>query len=100
VVKAEGKRDSVSQVSSYKVSVGNATVRVKTFHEVGPIVMEAVNNLVAQDPEGAAGGAMMANSAFHAEQVQYELDTRREWRTIVIVHGEEVPVVVRKRRLW
>jgi hypothetical protein len=64
-------------VSSYKVSVGNATVRVKTFQEAGAVVVEAVTNLLAEDPEGAAEGAMMANLAFSEGTVQHALDTHR-----------------------
>lgn len=82
------------------MSVGSATVRVKTFSGVGPVVMEALTSLLAEDPDGAAGGAMTANRAFYAEAVQHELGTRRTWRTIVSVHGEEVPVVVNKRRCF
>jgi hypothetical protein len=62
-------------VSSYKVSVGGTTVRVKTFREVGPVVMEALTNLLAQDPEAAAEGAMMPNRAFSVGTVQHALDT-------------------------
>jgi hypothetical protein len=80
--------------------VGNATVRVKTFKEVGPVVMEAVTDLLAEDPGGVAGGAMMVNRAFYAETVEHELDTRREWHTIVIVHGEEILVTVKKSSWW
>ncbi len=87
-------------MSRYKVTVGNATVRVKTFQEVGAVVVEAVTNLLAQDPEAAAEGAMMANRAFSVGTVQHALDTHGSWRTSVTVHGETVPVVVVKRRLW
>lgn len=87
-------------MSSYKVSVGDATVRVKTFREVGPVVMEALTNLLAQDPEAAAQGAMMANRAFSVGTVQHALDTHGSWRTSVTVRGEPVPVVVVKKRLW
>lgn len=84
---------------SYKVSVGSATRRLKTFQEAGAVVAEAVTDLLAQDPEGAAEGAMMANRAFSAGTVQHALDTHRSWRTSVTVDGEPVPVVV-KKRLW
>ncbi len=57
-------RSTISRVSSYKVSVGNSTIRVKTFQEVGPLVMDAPNNLLAQDPESVAEVAAMANRAF------------------------------------
>lgn len=43
-------------MSSYKVSVGDATVRVKTLQEAGSVVMEALTSLLAQDPQGAAEG--------------------------------------------
>lgn len=86
-------------MSSYTVSVGNATVRVKTFQEAGAVVVENVTNLLAQDPEGAAEGAMMANRAFSAGTVQHALDTHGSWRTSITVHGKSVPVVVVKERL-
>jgi len=87
-------------VSSYKVSVGDETVRVKTIQEVEYVIMDALTNLLAQDPEAAAEGARMANRAFSVGTVQHTLDTHGSWRTIVTVHGEPVPVVVVKRRLW
>lgn len=40
-------------MNSYEVSVGNAIVRMKTF-EAGPVVMEALAGLLAQDPEAIA----------------------------------------------
>ena len=79
-MRATVPRASVSRVSSYKVSVGNATVRVKTFQEVGPVVMEALTSLLAQDPEAVAEGAMMANRAFEVGTVQHALDTHGSWR--------------------
>jgi hypothetical protein len=87
-------------VSSYKVSVGNVTVRVKTFQEVQAVVAEALTGLLAQDPEAAAEGVMMANRAFSVGTVQHALDAHGSWRTSVTVHGERVPVVVVKKRLW
>jgi hypothetical protein len=39
-------------VSGYKIGVGGTVVRVKTFQEVGPAVMEAQTGLLAQGPEG------------------------------------------------
>lgn len=84
-------------MSSYKVSVGDVTVRVKTFQEAGAVVVEALTSLLAQDPEAAAEGAMMANRAFSVGTVQHALDTHGSWRTSVTVHGEPVPVVVKKR---
>lgn len=86
-------------MSGYKVSVGNATVRVKTLREVQSVVMERLTSLLAQDPEAAAEGAMMANRAFSVGTVEHALDTHGSWRTSVSVCGESVPVVVVKRRL-
>jgi hypothetical protein len=101
VFAAEGEyRDSVSHVSSYNVTVGNATVRVKTLQEVQAVVMEHVTSLLAQDPEAAAEGAMMAKRAFSVGTVQHALDANGSWRTNVTVCGEPVLVVVVKRRLW
>jgi hypothetical protein len=81
-------------VSSYKVTVGSTTVRAQTLQEVQSVVMEGVTNLLAQDPEGAAEGAMMANRAFSVGTVQHTLNTRGSWRTSVTVHGKSIPVVV------
>ncbi len=83
--------DSVSRVSSYKVSVGDVVVQVKTFQEVQAVVMEALTSLLAQDPEAVAKGAMMANRAFSVGTVQHVLDTHGSWRTRVTVHGEPGP---------
>jgi cytochrome c-type biogenesis protein CcmH/NrfG len=75
-------------------------MRAKTLQEVEAVVMEALTNLLAQDPEAAAEGVMMANRAFEVGTVQHALDTHGSWRTSVRVHGEPVPVVVVKKRLW
>jgi hypothetical protein len=88
-------------VSSYVVSVGDAEpVRVKTFPEVGPVVMEALTSFLAQDPEAVARDAMMANSAFTNGAVRHSLDAHGQWRMDVTVHGEPVAIVIRKRRWW
>jgi hypothetical protein len=86
------------RAGSYKVSVGNTARRVETFQEAGAFVAEAVTSLAAQDPEGAAEGAMMANRAFSVGTVQHALDTHGSWRTIITVRGEAVPVVVVKEQ--
>jgi hypothetical protein len=86
-------------VSSYRVSVGDAIVPVKTFREVQAAVMEALTSLLAQDPEAVAKGAMMANRAFKVGTVQHALDTQGSWRTSVTVHGEPVLLVVVKEPL-
>lgn len=80
----------------YEVTVGKTTRRVKTFQEAGAFVAEAVGELLAHDPEGAAEGAMMANRAFSVGTVQHVLDTHGNWRTSITVTGESVPIVVVK----
>jgi len=85
-------------VSGYRVSVGSVTRRVRTFQEAGAFVVEHVTGLLAQDPEGAAESVMNANRAFSGGLVQHAVDTDGIWRMSVTVHGEAVPVVVRKRR--
>lgn len=70
------------------------------MQEVQSVVMEALTNLLAQDPEGAAVGNMTANHAFSAGAVQHELVAHGSWRMSVTVHGESVPVVVVRKRLW
>jgi hypothetical protein len=86
-------------VSSYKVSVGNETVRVKTYQEVGPVVMEALTSFLAQDPEAVARDAMVANHMFTEGAVRHALDAHGSWRMSVTVHGEAVPIVVVKNGL-
>jgi hypothetical protein len=81
-------------VSGYKVTAGKATVRVKTFQEVGPVIMEAVTNLLALDPEGAADDAMTAKRAWSAGEVRHAVDTHGSWRTRVTVRGEPIQIVV------
>ena len=84
-------------MGSYSVSVGDQSIRVKTFREVGPAVMEALTGFLARDPEGVAEGAAMANRAFSVGTVQHALDTHRSWSTSVRVHGEVISIEVRKR---
>jgi hypothetical protein len=43
-------------VSSYRVSVGDATVRVKNFRAARSVVAEAITSLLARDPEAGARG--------------------------------------------
>lgn len=87
-------------MSSYKVTVRDTTVRVKSLQEVQFAVMEALTSLLAQDPEGASEGTMMVNRAFTVGTVQHALDAHGRWRTTVTVHGEPVAVVVTRRRRW
>jgi hypothetical protein len=84
-------------VSGYNVTVGSATRRVQTFQEAEAFVAEGVTSLLAQDPEGAAEGAMTANRAFSEGLVQHALDTDGIWRMTFSIDGESVPVVVSKR---
>lgn len=84
-------------MSSYKVTVGDTAVRVKSLRKVQFVVMEALTNLLAEDPEAASMGAMMANQAFSVGTVQHALEARGNWRTTLTVHGEPVPVVITKR---
>jgi hypothetical protein len=87
-------------VSSYRVSVGGEAVRVKTFEQVGPLVMEALTSLLEQDPEAVAQGATMANQAFTSGAARHSLAAHGSWRMSVTVHGEPVSVVVVRRRSW
>ena len=84
----------------YKVSVGTTARRVKTFQEARAVVAEAMTSFLAQDPEGAAESAQMANRAFSVGTVQHALDTHGSWRTSLTVHGEPIVVAVVKRRWW
>lgn len=51
-------------MGSYKVTIGDKTVRRKTLREAKAVVMEAVTDFLGSDPEGASQGALMANRAF------------------------------------
>jgi hypothetical protein len=84
-------------VSSYRVSVGDGTVRVKTFRDVGPVVMEALTALLAQDPEGVSRDVMVANHMFTSGAVEHAVNAHGSWHMSATVHGEPVRVVVRKR---
>jgi hypothetical protein len=85
---------------SYRVSVGGATTRVKKFREVGPVVMEALTSLLAQDPEAVARDAMVANHMFTEGAVERAVETHGSWHMSVTVHGEPIRVVVVKKRWW
>ena len=80
--------------------MGGNTVRVNTFQKVGPVVMEALTNLLAQDPEAVARDAMVANQAFSAGVVQHSLNAYGRWQMSVTVHDEQVPIVVVRNRWW
>ena len=84
-------------MSGYKVSVGSATRRVRTFQEAGAFVVEHVTGLLAQDPEGAAEGVMRANREFSGGFVQQAVEADGIWRMSLTVHDEPVRVEVRKR---
>lgn len=94
---ARALRDSVSRVSSYKVSVGSTTVRVKKFRDARSVVAEAITNFLADAPDAAAGGAMMANQALSDGAAEHSIDAHGSWRVTVTVHGEPVEVAIKKR---
>jgi hypothetical protein len=94
-------RVSVSRVSSYKVSVGDAKpVRVKNIRDARSVVAEAVTNLLARDPESVARGAMTVNQAFETGVAEHSLTAHGRWSTTLTVDGEPVLLAIVKTRLW
>jgi hypothetical protein len=87
-------------VSGYRVSVGGVTTRVKTFREVGLVVMEALTTLLAQDPEAVSRDAMVANVMFTSGAVERAVTAHGTWHMSATVHGKPVRVVVVKKRWW
>jgi hypothetical protein len=87
-------------VSSYRVSVGNGTVRVKAFREVGPVVMDALTTLLAQDPEAVSRDVMVANHMFTSGAVERAVTAHGSWHMSATAHGEPIRVVVVKKRWW
>lgn len=88
--------DSVSRVSSFKVSVGNTTVRVKNFRDARSVVAEYVTSLTARDPEAMARGAMVVNEAFESGAAEHSVVAHGRWSTTLTVGGESVLLAVRK----
>jgi hypothetical protein len=91
-----GPDDSVGRVSSYKVTVGSTTVRVKKFRDARSAVIDAITKLLAQDPDSVAGGAMMANQAFESGAVEHSLAAHGKWDATVTFHGEPIAVAIKK----
>jgi hypothetical protein len=83
-------------VSSFKVTVGKSTVRVKNFRDARSVVARAITNLMAQDPEAMARSAMVVNEAFDSGAAEHSLIAHLSWSTTVIVDGEQVPIAIRK----
>jgi hypothetical protein len=83
-------------VSSYKVSVGGETVRVKTFRAARSVVATAITGLMARDPEAVARHAGAVNMAFESGAAEHSVTAHGSWSTTVTVDGEPVPIVVRK----
>jgi hypothetical protein len=85
---------------SYRVSVGDETTRVRTFREIGPVVMEALTTLLAQDPEAVARDAMVANHMFTSGAVERAVNAHGSWHMSATVHGEPIRVEVVKTPWW
>ncbi|MBV9447657.1 MAG: hypothetical protein JO345_17370 [Streptosporangiaceae bacterium] len=87
-------------MSSYKVSVGSTTVRVKNFRDARSVVAEAITSLLARDPEAVAHSAMSVNQSFETGAVEHSLTAHGSWSTTVTVHGEPVLLAIVKKRWW
>ena len=87
-------------MSSYKVSVGSTTVRVKKIRDARSAVIDAITTMLAQDPDSIAGGAMMANQAWESGAVEHSLTAHGEWSATLTFHGEPLLVAVKRKRWW
>lgn len=87
-------------MSSYKVSVGDTTVRVKRFRDARSVVAEAITSFLVDDPEAVARCAMVANVAFDTGAVEHSLTAHGRWSTSVTGHGEPVLITIVKKRWW
>jgi hypothetical protein len=87
-------------VSSYKVSVGSTTVRVKNFRDARSVVAEAITGLMARDPEAVARSAMTVNMAFETGAAEHSLSAHGSWSTTVTVDGEPILLAIIKKRWW
>jgi hypothetical protein len=83
-------------VSSYKVSVGNTTVRVKNIRDARSVVAEAMTNFLARDPEAVALGAMTVNAAWDSGAAEHSLTAHGRWSTTVTVDGQTVLLAIKK----
>jgi hypothetical protein len=89
--------DSVSQVSSFKVSVGNAKpVRVKNFRDARSVIAEYVTSLTTRDPEAMARGAVVVNAAFESGAAWHSIVAHGRWSTTLTVGGESVLLAIGK----
>ncbi len=97
---AAGLRDSVGRVSSYRVSVGGTTTRVKNFRDARSVVAKAVTDLLENDPDSPAGGAMMANQALTTGAAEHSIAAHGSWSVTVTTRGEPVEITITRRRWW
>jgi hypothetical protein len=84
-------------VSSFKVTVGESTVRVKNFRDVRAVVARVITDLMAQDPEAVARSATRINEAFDSGAAEHSLTAHLSWSTTVSFNGEQIPIAIRKR---
>jgi hypothetical protein len=84
-------------VSSFKVTVGKSTVRVKNFRDARSVVEKAITNLTAQDPEAMARSAVVVDAAFDSGAAEHSLTAHLSWSTTVSVDGAQIPIAIRKR---
>lgn len=92
------RRDTVSRVSSFRVSVGDTTRQVRTFPDAWSVIAEAMTDFMARDPESVARDAMSVNQAFESGAAEHSLTAHLRWSTTVTVHGKPVSLVIVKSR--
>jgi hypothetical protein len=87
-------------MTSYRVSVGNTTVRVKNFRDARGVVTRAITDFMARDPEAIARGAMVVNQAFETGAADHALTAHGRWSETLTLDGEPVLLAIVKRRWW
>jgi hypothetical protein len=92
------RRDTVSRVGSFRVSVGDTTRQVRNFRDARSVIAEAMTGLMARDPESVARDAMSLNQAFESGAAEHSLTAHGRWSTTVTVHGKPVSLLIVKRR--
>lgn len=83
-------------MSSFQVTVGKSTVRVKNFRDARAVVARGITNLTAQDPEAMAKSAMVVNAAFDSGAAEHSLTAHLSWSMTVSVNGEQIPIAISK----
>lgn len=74
-------------MTKYRVRLDSKTIGKGTLQQVQAASMEAVTDLLAQDPDGVAMSAQQANKDFQAGTVEATVASTGEWKCPIWVHG-------------